>query len=299
MNTNVLIPKNLKIKVRTWNDLVFLGKENLIAIRAIWRSRESELGERIKWLQKTADFLAGGPNNVEAMTIVEKRKDRADFDCLGLFRGKKGSTTFANCGGCKYGTFFEKEFFSLDTIPYSNIVDVVHCSLMARIFHRAKYNWFFQGSPCPFFYDCKDGNKRIVASLNREKNEVIKEKRKVTEQIIAKLTKAISIAESKPIFPSLRNKDYFHPEDKAIAFVVRDGHYSPIVVKISKVSDDKITYIDNRIRDWTKTVTVSGPQIVSSDDYRYLTRDYAFSKIWVYSIEERWARESLRQVLKV
>ena len=89
MNTNVLIPKNLKIKVRTWNDLVFLGKENLIAIRAIWRSRESELGERIKWLQKTADFLAGGPNNVEAMTIVEKRKDRADFDCLGLFRGKK------------------------------------------------------------------------------------------------------------------------------------------------------------------------------------------------------------------
>ena len=98
MNTNVLIPddlkNDLKIKARTWNDLVFLGKENLRAIRARWRNDERELGAHIKWLQETADFLVGGSSNIKAMSTVSRRINRGNFSNRGEFKGKKGLNYF-------------------------------------------------------------------------------------------------------------------------------------------------------------------------------------------------------------
>ena len=194
MNTNVLIPKGLKVKVRTWNDLVFLGKENLIAIRAYWRSREDKLGSHVKWLQTAADFMIGGPSNLESMTIVKERKKNVRRDKDGRFIGGKGSTDFACCGNCRYANIVNMEIFeSFDDV---STVEVSHCSLMARIFHRAKYNWFYLDNPCPFFYECKDGNTRIVNSLKKEKNKTLKAK-KTVRGYIDMLSEAIDVVPEK------------------------------------------------------------------------------------------------------
>ena len=304
MNTNVLIPKGLKIKARTWNSLVFLGKENLKAIRAIWRNRERELGDHIKWLQETADFLVGGPNNIEAMSIVSKRTQNANFSEFGDFRGECGSTTFAYCGGCKYANLFRREYVSFDDCASFT---AVHCSLMARIFHPRKYNWFYQKDHCPFFFECKDGNKRIIASLNREKKNAINAKKEVTGHI-AMLTDAIEEAKSKPVFPALRGNDHFSVEARVVTFNIRDGRYAPEVSIVtngnqsSKLYDGVVVFHRENDRGRNKNLFEmprKSALILGYDEYNYLVKNYAYSKLWISTEEEEWARARLCDVLQV
>lgn len=298
MNTNVLIPKGLKVKVRTWNDLVFLGKENLIAIRAYWRSREDKLGSHVKWLQTTADFMIGGPSNLESMAIVKKRNKNARRDKDGRFIGGKGSTDFACCGNCRYANIVDMEIF--ESFDDDSTIEVSHCSLMARIFHRAKYNWFYLDSPCPFFYECKDSNTRIVNSLKREKNKTLKAK-KTVRGYIDMLSEAIKKADSKPLFPALRTKGFFVPGEQAITLEIRDGHFSPKTVTIEKTTCtgdveflDKVFYGQRLM-----CRPIKSAQIIPYDEYSYLLNNVKFSKIWANTIEEKWERANVGSVLKV
>lgn len=314
MNTNVLIPNDLrsdlKIKARTWNDLVFLGKENLKAIRARWRNDERELGAHIKWLQETADFLVGGPSNIKAMSIVSKRKNHGSFSSRGEFKGKKGSTTFCYCGGCKYGNPTMGKYVTYDECTgegYEYRLNAVNCVLMARIFHPRKYNWFYQNELCPFFYECKDGNRKIVNSLNQEKKRAIKAKEAVAARI-AKLTEAIKEAESKPVFPALRGNDHFSVGARVVTFDIRDGRYAPEVSIVtngnqpSSIYDGVVVFHNENDRGRNKNlfeVPRKTALILGYDEYNYLVSNYEYSKLWVSTEEEEWARARLCDVLQI
>ncbi|MBR5669544.1 hypothetical protein IKX12_00475 [Candidatus Saccharibacteria bacterium] len=284
MKTNSLVPPVWNLKIgNDWSQIIMFGSENLTAMRAYWRNKERDLGSRIKRLQGDIDFLKGGPNNHASMTQIESigPEDR--------------DTTFCRCSGCSHAK------------QCGSAAGLCRCELMARI---SKICHFKDYSHCKFFYSCKDGNKKIVAALTEEKKELSSEKKLVNEHI-AELSKAISEAKSKPLLSFLRNEHHFTGLSTAIVFVIQGGVYTPCRVTLeSKYQDyDNRGYVTYKevidLSNLTKkrpdvhAVQRKSPQILTSEEYHYLIEHPDFCRLWIDAIDDDWLRNGIGKALKV
>ena len=147
----------------------------------------------------------------------------------------------------------------------------------------------------------------LYNSLNQEKKRAIKAKEAVTARI-AKLTEAIKEAESKPVFPALRGNNHFSVGARVVTFDIRDGRYVPEVSIVtdgnrpSSIYDGVVVFYGENDRGRNKNlfeVPRKTALILSYGEYNYLVANYEYSKLWVSTEEEEWARARLCDVLQI
>ena len=284
-----LIPNEtfLEGKVKDWNSLVFLGRANLSACRAVWRKQERELSEKIKNLQELVDTLDGGPKSKRLTEIVQSH-DKDFLQCFTefpyIYRGEKGAMTFCRCAGCK---FSREERNSYGTCK---------CTLLERIGAKSQR---IGSQSCAFYSECKDGNKRLIRSFNREKNKLLADKKKLADKIKL-LSKAIDEASEKPLLPYLRNNNYFDTCFGAIVLSRVEGKLGPHNVALTGRLNDfsKRGYIGYTIKPLNPfakkgAINIHSPEIMTIKEYEYLKSHPSYCKFWLSMIPDKGMRETL------
>lgn len=289
MKTSTLIPTStyMEGKVKNWNSLIFLGKANLRVCRSEWRKNERELSEKIKHLQELVDTLDGGPKNIKLIEIVQSN-DKDFLQCFTeypyIFRGKKGALTFCRCAGCRYSR------------EERNGYGTCKCTLLERIGAKSQR---IGSQSCAFYSECKDGNRRLIRNLNREKNKLLAEKRKIAGKIKT-LSKAIDEASEKPLLPYLRDTSYFDLFAEGMVFSRIDGDLGPHPVKIKGRTNDlsRPGFVDYEPKplgpvELNFSINIHSPEIVTMRDYRYLSSHPSYCKFWLGMIPDKGMRETL------
>ncbi len=284
-----LIPNEtfLEGKVKDWNSLVFLGRANLAACRAVWRKQERDLSEKIKDLQDLADTLDGGPKNVRLVEIVQSH-DKDFLQCFTefpyIYRGEKGAMTFCRCAGCKYSR------------EERNNYGTCKCTLLERINAKSQR---IGSQSCAFYSECKDGNRRLIRSLNREKNKLLTDKKKLADKIKL-LSKAIDEASEKPLLPYLRNNNYFDTCFGAIVLSRVEGKLGPHNVALTGRLNDfaRPGCIGYEIKplgpvEKIHAIDIHSPEIMMIKDYNYLRNHVSYCKFWLSMIPDKGMRETL------
>lgn len=283
MKTKDLIPVEFKdwlgITFWTHERLLYFGKRNLAAMRSIWRRREKNIGETIKYEQQILDIVQGGHDqnsNLELKAFYAKQRKMNEEMNLNEHGGFL-SATFIRCAHCKFCNHGLNEPGDCTLKP---------CG--PRDIHARCY-WM----------EGEKQNRELVAYLESRKNDWIKEKKRVST-IIRILSKAMEEAsDDKPYLPLARRIDHFKIDSEAIFFVKTvnsnaarklaiKGRFDADYTSCEDVEDNNIAY----------DILTKSPRFMTRGELNYLRRHPKFRKYWVgINTEERSARKKLLKSL--
>lgn len=292
-----LIPLHQRdsIKVRTPDEIVFLGKATIRRLLTWPRTHAACLGDNIRKIQRRLDWISG-LNPMEIMDLAysyqnpesfpkigyqnsDKRGKPVPLDADSLCRDEK-ATTFNKCGWCMYscGSSVSERYCDFET--WAGL-------------ERDKNRTF--DTPCFLKQAPVEIFQKIREWHNAELEHLIKEKR-LTERKLKFLLSLEKRAVEKPILSgSGRSCEYFDLHEKVVCFVgdcdfvtipdtfiygtVYNGgfHHHDCI----HVNSDIILNEGDYLGGYGIDFSIWDPRVMKVTDFEYLLKNPDFAKIWV------------------
>ena len=299
-----LIPKHWpNIRIRTEDDLIGLGRENLEHIKQYWEREQKKLTQRIIATgrqhctiknMEVADLETLAHEQYKAPVFRDVRIGYANkpepFDEDSLNR-ESGTTTFVVCGWCKHCLG--------GTTKYCCHITTT-CGLLPRLFHdgdnRVINDELSFDTPCLIvLHRSRELLKACLMHTKSRLKEVVAEKSMVDNFIDYTLL-AISKSTKKPHFAGYRPRDHFNVGDQVVCFVSEDyngrktvqhnifvsgtitekngGNDSSVMVRT-----DSVVYLD----EYPNIISykASAPEIIKNQEFEYLKANPSYLKIWM------------------
>lgn len=297
-----LIPDYWKLSVKTTDDIVFLGKENIAEMIAYWSNaldsaknvfkRNKQLIALLK--NKTAKKITKLAEKFENPSFpqIGSRPDswvgeQEPLDVASITR-ERGDTTFNVCGWCKY--------VSSGTCRYNYTISGTCEFEFAAGFpnKERKFN-----SPC-FLKSSPDSTfKRITEGIEKQNASKLKRQQDI-ENNIKELKTLMKKSGSKPALSSHRKYDWFNVKEDVVCHVVnlenkiiKNAFVHAKVVPgyrhhdgcVSTAAEMKIHNGEN-LNGHGLSYGTSRPEVMLKWEFDYLRKNPDFAKMWANSAIE-------------
>jgi hypothetical protein len=301
------------ISVASWDDLRFLGKQNITALMRAKQSAVHETQECVDTLRKYAALLNGRSGDdiaVMAKEYVDPKIPRGTFRLTRYFNHLEptrrkdilrefDTTTFNNCGWCEHrGSGSYRHDYMIDG----------NCNLLAKADIRKEKSVGVASKGC--LLRAMDADE-IAALVNgyRTRRKALEERLRYERALVTKMCETADAASDKPFLPDLRPYDHFNIGDRVVGFIgrkkdgdlryqmtgflagtVQDGyrhHDGCVTMKMDVPCHDNTEFFDGR--------GLSGgsrsPDMMLASEFGYLKKHPDFALEWLSSIEISSASE--------
>lgn len=289
------------VQVQSEKDLIFLGKDNLEAIKQEWRREERRYSAAIKSLQTDLDTFKG--RTIEDIRDLAKDYEQPDFPRISVreneeaepldadsLNRKRGTTTLNCCGWCNYCTGGE-------TRPGFDCRITTHCRLLfVNAEKRLKFN-----TPCLVTHGTQELIDEIIQNIEWFLDEAVAEKRKV-EQRIRLVMDATKKADIKPCLPQKRPSNYIKAGDKVKIFLgSHDQNILPS--KANRFNDgtvvgngdflamDDLVHTGKLLDGYGVSSRRFEPDLLHVWEYEYFRHHRFYLEMWL-----KWAKENGAQL---
>ncbi len=288
-----LVPVYDSLIIKTKEDVIFLGKENIDYLVRYWRREAKDLGYKIKETDIALNFLQNKSianilkeSKQFENPIFPKKKDNVNNDSenkwpepsddASLAR-QPNTTTFNVCGWCKY---------TCNSISRHYYMIVGDCRFDPNVYFQHFFN-----SPCIFQNATDETLNAIRMDLKYQLKKIIRQKRNTDEkiQLLLNLKKQ---AEKKPPFPENRPYLWLNIGDTVMVYT---GDWKKhitsnlfITAKVIKHYDNGVLRLlyeqrvnsDKTSRGYESDCGGSRPEIMHPWELKYLLEHSSYAKLW-------------------
>ena len=294
-----------KIHIRTMDELVFLGSDNLRYLANYWKRQREKTDKFIELSHKRSCSLSNMTmSDIKALaakyehpTFPDVRigysREPEPFDEDSVNR-EFGATTFNFCGWCKY-------CFG-GVIRYRTRI-VTTCGLLPRYFYdeggrRIPNEKLRFDDPCLIIKHGSQNLLNLCLSQTRSNTRSYSVERDIITNYLDVISSAISRSSRKPCFAAYRPRGWFNVDDVVICFV-SDGYDGGEVIKSNifvtgriikkhRGSDSSVlvltnedVYSDPKRQSNELFYRVSRPEIMQGWEFEYLKSNPDYLRVWM------------------
>jgi len=306
-----------ELSLKSWKELQYLGRQNIEVLIDYKKDDIKSLKENIKVLESYAAILKG--KSREDIKRLAKRYDdpKIPRETLVVIRGsfskgleptrvedinrKDGSTTYNNCGWCKYHTG--------GSARYEYMIST-NCDFLEKAGKKSEERGV-ASIGCLLTKITGEEISELVDAYQTKKTELQKQMDR-TEIVVNKMMEIAQKAEDKPYLLDLRPYNHFNIGDRIIIFIskkqkyLKSGFIEGTVIGgyrhhdggVSFIADEQFHNEDYMTGKGGSSGTAS-TNIMLKKEFDYLRADKQFAEVWFENTDKKlYSREFKKELLK-
>lgn len=303
----MIIPSWINIEINSWEDIEFLGKNNVIILLQYKENKIYSIEHEIKKLEEFILLLEGksrlslskeakryqDPKIPRKSLIIKDNswsKELEPSRAIDINR-KSGSTTFNNCGWCKYA--------GGGSCRYSYYISTI-CSFFSYANKKVEETGVSTVG-CLLRKLSKEDIAELVKAYQK-KIKGLERKKELETRLLNRLSSLAKRLEEKPYLSDLRPHDHFNVDDEIVFFIdtkeekmIRQGFIKAKVIYGYRHHDGCVSSIAQKVMHLNNdyhggkglSAGASRGDVMLLSEFKYLKSNPDFAKVWVKSLKAK------------